>query len=280
MPISEGKSQKIALLYIILFFFSYPLLGFSFEFITEDDLHQMIAVLLITFVYPLMWSAIAVSMPGREGAKTAKKRFMISCPFYIIFMGYLVIILFPPLLVSLSENIGLFFILIGFLLAFLNPVLVYYTLLLEERLAALKKKVRKRGVKSVDDLKDLEDLRDAVGIAKVLASHEDVQVRKAALDLLFKVHSPRMIKYVKEVLGDDDPYIQLRAALLLILWSDESGWSIIQERFHDLSDDDRLVVVKWIPECEWEGSREILEMALDDDVPEIRELAAELIEYF
>ena len=280
MPISEGRSQKIALLYIILFFFSYPLQGISFEFINEDNLHQMIAVLLITFGYPLMWCAIGVSMPGREGVKTAKKRFMISCPFYILFMGYLVIILFPPLLVSLSANTGHVFILIGFVLAFLNPILVYYTLHLEERLLALKKKVRKRGVKVVDDLRDLEELKDAVGIAKVLASHEDVQVRKAALDLLFKIHSSRMIKYVKEVLGDEDSYIQLRAALLLILWSDKSGWAIIRERFQELSDDDRLEVVKWIPECEWEGSREVLEMALDDDVQEIRELAKEYIEYF
>ena len=280
MPISEGRPRKIAFLYIILFFFSYPMLGVSYEFLNENDSHQMTAALLIVFVYPLLWSAMSISLPGREGVKVAKKRFIVSGPLYLLFMGYLGVVILPQLLASTFENLSPLFSLIGYFLAILNPILVFYTLHLEERLAALKKKIRKRGVKVVDDLRDLEDLKDAVGIAKVLASHEDVQVRKAALDLLFKIPSPKMIKYVKEVLGDDDSYIQLRAALLLILWSDKSGWTIIQEQFQELSDDDRLEVVKWIPECEWEGSREILEMALDDDVQEIRELAKEFIEYF
>ena len=280
MPISEGRPRKIAFLYIILFFFSYPMLGVSYEFLNENDSHQMMAALLIVFVYPLLWSAMSISLPGREGVKVVKKRFMVSGPLYLLFMGYLGVVILPPLLASMFENLSPLFSLIGFFLAILNPILVSYTLHLEERLAALKKKVRKRGVKVVDDLKDFEELKDAVGIAKVLARHEDVKVRKAALDILFKIGDPRMIKYVKEVLGDDDLYIRMRAALLLILWSEKAGWIIIQERFTELSDDDRLEVIKWIPECEWEGSREILEQALDDEVQEIRKLAAELIEYF
>jgi hypothetical protein len=280
MPVSEGRARKIAILYIVLFFFSYPLQGLSFEFINEDDFHQIIVALLILFGYPLMWSAISFSLPGREGVKTAKRRFMVSVPLYLLFMGYLIIILVPPLLAALSENILPLFVIVGFFLALLNPILISYVIHLEERIESLKKKVRKRGVKGVDDLRDFEELKDAVGIAKVLASHEDIQVRKAALDLLFKIHDPKMIKYVKEVLGDDDSYIQLRAALLLVLWCDKSGWKILQERFRELSDDDRLEVIKWIPECEWEGSRELLEQVLDDDVQEIRELATELIQHF
>jgi hypothetical protein len=280
MPISEGRARKIAILYIVLFFFSYPLQGLSYEFLNEDDFHQIVVSLLIVFGYHLMWSAIGFSLPGREGVKTARRRFMVSVPLYLFYMGYLIIILFPPLLAALSENILPLFVIVGFFLALLNPILISYVIHLEERIESLKKKVRKRGVKGVDDLKDFEELKDAVGIAKVLASHEDAQVRKAAMDLLFKIHDPKMIKYVKEALGDDELYIQLRAALLLFLWCDKSGWTILQERFHELSTDDRLEVVKWIPECEWEGSRVILEQALDDDDHEIRKLAAELIEYF
>ena len=279
MPISEGRVRKIAFLYIILFFFSYPLQGLSYEFINEEDFHQILVSLLIVFGYPLMWSAIGFSLPGREGVKTAKRRFVVSVPLYLLFMGYLIVILFPPLLTALSENVLPVFVIVGFLLALLNPILISYVIHLEERIELLKKKVRKRGVKGVEDLRDFEELKDAVGIAKVLASHEDIQVRKAALDLLFKVQDLRMIRYVKEVLGDDDSYIQLRAALLLVLWCDKSGWTILKERFRELSDDDRLEVIKWIPECEWEGSRELLEQALDDDDQEIRELAAEYIQY-
>ena len=279
MPISEGRVRKIAFLYIILFFFSYPLQGLSYEFINEEDFHQILVSLLIVFGYPLMWSAIGFSLPGREGVKTAKRRFVVSVPLYLLFMGYLIVILFPPLLTALSENVLPVFVIVGFLLALLNPILISYVIHLEERIELLKKKVRKRGVKDVEDLRDFEELKDAVGIAKVLASHKDIQVRKAALDLLFKVQDPRMIRYVKEVLVDDDSYIQLRAALLLVLWCDKSGWTILQERFRELSDDDRIEVIKWIPECEWEGSRELLEQALDDDDQEIRELAAEYIQY-
>ena len=280
MPISEGRARKIAILYIVLFFFSYPLQGLSYEFLNEDDFHQIVVSLLIVFGYPLMWSAIGFSLPGREGVKTARRRFMVSVPLYLFFMGYLIVILFPPLLAALSENVLPFFVIIGFFLALLNPILISYMIHLEERIESLKKKVRKRGVKVVDDLRDFEELKDAVGIAKVLASHEDIQVRKAALDLLFKVQDPRIIRYVKEVLGDEDSYIQLRAALLLVLWCDKSGWTIVQGRFRELSDEDRLEVIKWLPECEWADSREILEQALDDDVQEIRELAAEYIQYF
>jgi hypothetical protein len=235
---------------------------------------------MIVLGYPLIWSAISISIPGRAGVKTAKKRFRVSGPLYLFFMVYIGIILFPPLLASGFGNTSSISFLIGFFLAFLNLFLISYMIYLEERLDALKKKVRKRGVRIIDDLMDFEDLNDAVGIAKVLVSHDDVQVRKAALDLLFKIQDPMMIRYVKEVLGDDDSYIQLRAALLLVLWCDKSGWIILQERFRELPDDDRLEVIKWIPECEWEGSRDILMQALDDDVREIRELANELIEYF
>ncbi|MGD2072115.1 MAG: hypothetical protein PVG65_01315 [Candidatus Thorarchaeota archaeon] len=280
MPISEGRSRKIALLTIILFFFSYPLQGVSFEFINQDIFHQLLASIMIVLGYPLMWSAISISVLGHSGVETAKRRFRISGPLYLIFMGYLGIVLFPPLLASGFDNISPILFLIGFFLALLNLYLISYIIHLEDRLDGLKKKIRKRRVRSTEDLRAFKELNDAVGIAKVLTSHEDVQIRRAAVDLLFEIADPKMIRYVKKALQYDDPYVQLKSAVILCLWCDKGGWTLIQERFRELPAKDRLEIINWIPECEWKGSRAILEQALDDDVQEIRKLAADLIDYF
>ena len=125
------------------------------------------------------------------------------------------------------------------------------------------------------------DIEDSLGLVKVLAKHKSLEIRQKAIELLFDApYHYRIPHYLVRTLEDSDEYVRINSAALLFIYSDRRGFDILVKNFHNLSDDIRLKVIKWVPEQEDEnGLRVLIDQALDDKNQEVRDLAKEYLQY-
>ena len=273
--------SNLRILMVFSIFVSYPTLASMGAISGLEVPEHVTGMLIVVFGYPILWMLVLATGISNTEKRVSRSRFAAASALHtatLLFLGCL----FIPAVAKPDMNVFVaLLLLLGYGFGLALPLFAYLSFTDEERTIAERKMLRRKGVRSVADLKNMLAIQDYYGIGKAMEHNDDLQVRRAALNMLSEATDRRVVRSLKRALDDADDEVRFRAAYQLFLWCQEDGLEILLSKFDELTHDEKLKVVD--ESCDFDSEQTtiaVLRRAVEDYDEDVQQKAREYLQYY